>query len=362
MQLASGREPSGIQVRLDDGRIWDGFETEFASECWRKLFAGKPRTLATAKDVWEMSVSGSEIYLIAPTALEFGLHPFTEVHDILIEHDNGRVPFELARGPRSYDPETAVFIPDAEWGNRQRSLPSTIPAPASIDVQSAISGAMDARNGGEIILFDAEVKGCTLKAVGWRPDRRRTKGVLLLSLHGIESCAIANAREEAKLFVPPPRIKSSKIRDYQKSAVYAWENSFPKENRWFGSIEECREVGEDICSDLGIKAPAISLGPPSLKNYSYYNRWKGIVFARDMLSMGTLVHEMAHHVVQEEQPRLREATHGPVFVGTLAGMLARYCGADIEEVLAKADAAGLHLDRDRAIEIAERFSSGLKIR
>lgn len=49
--------------------------------------------------------------------------------------------------------------------------------------------------------------------------------------------------------------------------------------------------------------------------------------------------------------RTDEPSHGPRFAGVLAGMLARFAGADLEEVLSEAAESGVDVDAEAAAEL-----------
>lgn len=346
--LGDGEHLEGAVATMPDGRRWGPFVNSTAAREWEALLGPRCMKLATARDVFEGTVCGDGYSLVSPFAVEFGMHPFEEVYDVLVHDDNGMVVFDRNAGLKAVAGDAPVMVDLPVAGKRYRRLPEPRPAPRVADVQAAVAAVASTQHGEVVVARDGSDY-----LVCWRLDRRRTRALPVLSLHTVEECALRAARTAARCHDPGPRRRSSKPRDYQREKVYLWEHSFPSDRSRFGGLEEAREFAREVCEALGIPVPDVSLGRTTLENHSYFSMLRGIVLQKGMLDSHTVIHELAHYVASLEW-RAGEPSHGPRFAGILVGMLARFASADLTDALDRAEAAGIDIDR----EAAERLAAG----
>lgn len=355
MLLTDGKH-GGHAAATPDGRLWGPFGSAGAAKEWERIFSTGFARLATAAEVWEGVVpEGHAAWLVSEFAVEFGLHPFTEVHDWFMQHDNGHPVAELLSGPRRLNPREAVYVGTAERESRPaRRLPDPDPCPETFDLRGEPSCRLSSRSRGEIVV--ANDGGAWM--VGWRPDGRVTRRLRGLSLHGIEACARMAARVLADEWEPPARRGSSVPRDVQRSLVYRWEAGLATESEKFGDIGECRAFLLDACEALGVRPPPISLGRSNLANHSHYSGLRGIVLQRDMMDSKVILHELAHHAVRVGLPGptdrrgQRQPSHGPLFVGVYAGLLDAFGLCPLDKSVALARTLGVDFDGEAAEAVA----------
>lgn len=337
-------------VTSDDGRIWGPFDSLVASKNWIEFYSTHRHRIFTARDLYEGTIQGDGMSLISASALEFGTHPFTEIYDFLERHDNGRVVLDLPSSTKAVTANAVVLIDRPMPGQRIRHLPSPISPPKYADIRSGVRMAIPAKDRGEIVIFEDDKN----LLVGWRPDTRHTREIKVLSQHDLMEAAELQAKRIAKRFDPPARRKSNRIRDYQRELVYRWEWTFDYRNDRFNTIDECRAYSDQVCEELGVKEVSIKEGPSNLQTHSYFNVGKGIVLASHMMTSGTIIHELAHYVVKLDR-KVREASHGPIFVGTLAAMYAKFLDADLDEAFLSARNLGVDCDEEKGRELFEKL-------
>lgn len=74
-----------------------------AEELWQ---SGTDRTVKNRAS--EQSDAGREPYLVSRDAIEFGVHPFVEIHDVMIEKKDGLIGLERLHGTKWVAPETLI--------------------------------------------------------------------------------------------------------------------------------------------------------------------------------------------------------------------------------------------------------------
>jgi len=337
-------------VTSDDGRIWGPFTSLQASKNWIKFYSTHRHRIFTARDLYEGAIQGDAISLISASAFEFGTHPFTEIYDFLERHDNGRVVLDLPSSTKAVAANTVVLVDRPMPSHRIRHLPSPITPPEYANIRFGIKMSIPAKDRGEIVIFEDDKN----ILVGWRPDTRHTRDIKVLSQHDFMEAAESEARQIAKRFDPPARGKSNRIRDYQRELVYRWEWTFDYKNEQFNTIDECRAYADQVCEELGVKEVPIKAGPSNLETHSYFSATKGIVLASHMMNSGTIIHELAHYVVKLDR-KVREASHGPTFVGTLAAMYAKFLDADLDEAFLSARNLGIDCNEEKGRELFEKM-------
>lgn len=346
LQEANGAADQ-FTAMLPDGRRWGPFEGRQAAAEWERHVSSRASDLVTAKEIHEGSVHGDGFHLIDPVALEMGLHPFQEVHDWLLEDDNGLVVADLAAGSVALDPGAAVLVDEPVRSAPARKIGKRRPPPPTVSLNGGSEAVIRSSRRGDIVI----VSGAGEYIVAWRADERVRKDLPVLSLHTVRECASLAARKAAMDYEPPQRKKASRDRDYQVSLVYRWEHRIGARNQALPDMEGCRAFAAEICGAMGLPVPKVSLGRTSLENHSYFSGLRGVVVQRDMMDAHTVIHELAHYAVfMGRGPR--EAAHGPRFVGTLAGMLAAFAGADIENAIAAAEEGGVEMDKGLARKVS----------
>jgi len=341
--LGEQETADGHVAAMPDGRRWGPFETEAAARGWESFLGPRCRDLATAREVFEGTVEGEGFSLVSPEAVEFGVHPFEEVYDVLLQDDNGMVVVDRHSGIRPLLPEAPVLVDSPVAAPRRRRLPAPRPAPREADVHCPDAAFPSDFRGEVVVARDGHDY-----LVCWRPDQRHRKRLPVLSLHTVEECALRAAKRAAQDHNPGPRRASRRLRDYQRDRLYRWELSFTRDVRRFEDIDEAIEFAQQACADLGVETPEITSGRRTLENHSYFSVLRGVVLQKDMLNSHTLLHELSHYLLSQKPWRAAEPAHGPRFAGVLAGMLSRFAGADIEEALSKAEEMGLDVDREAA--------------
>lgn len=339
----SSSSPHIHSVTSDDGKIWGPFDSFNASQEWLNLYSRHRNRVFTARDVYEGGVCGEGMYLISATALEFGLHPFTEIYDTYSNHDNGRVVVSLPSNVRAIAGNVALLIDTPIPSPPNRQLPNPLMPPMSANLTEPYK-SVPAQNGGDIVIFGGDNQAIL---IGWRRDTRFSKDIQVISRHDLMEVASLEAKVLAKTFVPPKRRKSTRLRDSQRQLVYTWEDNLGIKVKHFDNIEECQNLADKICSDIGLRGIKVVVGRASLDSHSYFNkRGNSIVLASHMLNDVVVVHEMAHYVTSRFR-KLSEASHGPVFVGILSALYSKYLNVNIDHAFEKALASGIEFDERR---------------
>jgi len=341
------------------GERFGPFENHAAAQGWEDIVTRRrDLSIASAREIFEGSIGGDAVYDVDAFALEFGMHPFREVHDIAIDHDNGQVPLFFDRGTRFLPREAILLVQGATKSEPTRRLawPEELPRRVSLGEMAAETG-IKAKHpaGGQLLVVESSRKYSPRYLTVWRRDTRMRTDLRVVSGHSTLEFASERLGEAAELFVPSQDElagrKVVRMRDYQRSKVYALEGRISQEyghrRRYFPSIEECAAFIAGVYeeSDLGAPPP-VKLGRPDL-DHCYFKRGVGIVFSHYGLSAWTALHEAAHHVASQ---LAREPGHGPTFVSTLLGMLASYEGFDLDRMVELAREDGVDFNPD-VIEI-----------
>jgi hypothetical protein len=189
--------------------------------------------------------------------------------------------------------------------------------------------------------FSAEIAGC-----GQKPPRRETPASRLASLRrGTPAARSASSRPA----LPRHNRPAPRDHDFQKPAVYEWENWIIGEPRPYSDIGAAQDEVDRIASKLSVRSVCVRVAGCATACESYYLHKLGIVLSRRMLDQGTVLHELAHCLVQ--RMRVREASHGPAFAATLAALHCVVRGYPLTSAFAFAQAFGVALD--------ERIASGI---
>lgn len=349
--LLKEENASIITSTTSDGRIWGPFESLLAAIEWKAFCDKKPQNLVTAREVFEGSIDGDEYFHVSASALEDGMHPLYELYDIMIEHDNGKVVFDTHNGLKTLHPETPIFVISPFKSEQKRTLPLPVKAPERTDIDGRHYDAIPNMVRGEIIVLGPRHPE-SYWIVAWRPDKRKSKDLAVLSVHSNERYAVNAAKAKATSFSPPLRLKRKRARDIQREKVYNWESTLNCEVTHFTRLDECRAFLHDVCDQLGIAPPEISIGSSKLTLRSYYSALKGIILSTSMMDSETILHELVHHIRRNERS---EAAHSREFAGMLAGVLTIFSGLDLDEALKQAKQLGVDIDEELAIDFISRF-------
>ena len=128
-------------------------------------------------------------------------------------------------------------------------------------------------------------------------------------------------------------------RDVQRRRLYRWERQWwPAEPRPVLSLEACQALVADIWQTEMAGRPGWRR-PPEVRDgrrrrSACANRY-WIKLPRWSRFPHLIVHELAHSLFLESE------RHGPVFVGRVLHLLARYCGLDHDQLWHSAVNAGL---------------------
>lgn len=344
-------------ITTDDGKIWGAFNSRSASYEWAKFYATHKNNIFTVRDYYEGTVRGDTVCMLSADAIEFGMHPFTEIYDCGIRTDNGSVILDLANGTSLADANTAIWVEAPIISQRQRVITSKRLPPQTADIEFGVEHTIPALNGGEIVIFRRDHE----YLVGWRRDARHSRDIRVFSVHDLLEGAAIKAKRYARDFDSPEKIKSKKIRDYQRDKVYGWEGKLQTSNTWLKTIAECKDYADEICLDLGLPPIDVSRGKSTLETHSYYHAARGIVLASHMMCTSTIVHEIAHYFVRQDRST-KEASHGPAFVGVLAALYSKYLDADLDHAFEMAELVGVDFDEPRGRRLLETLEekSGLK--
>lgn len=335
-QIDKGYRPEATDYVLDNGKVVGPFESERARALFAKWFASKAERLFTARELFEETVGGDEYRIVNADEWSLETHPFSEVYDVWIEGDNGKVVLDKPRGFQVVDPRRLIIVDSPYPCERTRTLAAPVDAPEWIDLERHETPAyvVKSKHHGEIAVYKDHDKSGLRFTVGWRRDGRQLKDVVGLSLHSHLETAVKAADERSEDFVPAMRKRVNRPRDSQREVLYLWEHSFSADFVNFDDISEAAELAHRICADLGVPQVTVSLGRANLITNSYYKAGE-VVLNRDMVNNHTLVHEVAHHLVRYLK-LAKEASHGPSFAGALLALMKEYMGADVDEAQEKA--------------------------
>lgn len=352
-RLDRGYTPAATDLALADGRVVGPFESEYFGRLFERYFGKATSRLFTAREIFEGSVVGEDYRIVIDDEFALETHPLREVFDIWIEPDNGKVVFDTETGFSVVAADSLVLVDSPERRPRSRQLGPVAKVPPVFDLggDTEVVSTVKSAHRGEIVV----AKTPDAYIVGWRSDGRRTVAIHGLSLHGHFATAKREAAAQTREFVPTAQQRKNRAPDAQRESLYRWEHSFGHDSRPLADIVEARQVADTICGDLGIPAVAVSFGRADLVNHSYYSGLKGVVLARDMLNLHTVVHEVAHHVTGNMRLP-RQVAHGPRFAGVLLSLLERYAGASTEEALVTAVEYGVEVDTDIMARISERIA------
>jgi len=347
--------PSEHDHVLPDGRVIGPFESANARSLFDRWFSHCSDRLFPARDLFEGVVEGDQYQLVNGSEMALEMHPFTEIVDVWLKDDNGRVVFEFEAGPAAVDPRRLVLIDRPIANAKKAALPSSLRVPTAFDlkVEDRVEQSIPARPDGEIIVVDTGLQSGADIIVGWRIDGRVRKEIVGLSRHSHLHLALKEAQKFARDFLPPYSPKKNRPRDEQREQLYLWEHSFASKFREFEDVLEAQELASEICNDLRIEDVTVKAGRKNLTYYSYYKSGD-VVLASDMLDNHTTVHEVAHHVVARMKGP-HEPAHGPRFAGVFVALLVHYMGVDETEALAKASERGIVVDRDVMRAITARL-------
>ncbi|MDW9481950.1 hypothetical protein GOB57_25195 [Sinorhizobium meliloti] len=342
-QIDKGYRPEATDYVLDDGRVVGPFESERAKALFARWFGSKADRLFTARELYEETVAGDEYQIVKTDEWSLETHPFSEVYDIWLEGDNGKVVLDRPRGFQVVDPGRLIMVDNPCSSEKKRTLEAAVDAPEWIHLgrNDRPAHVVKSKYHGEIVVHRDHGKPRLRYTVGWRRDGRQVKDIVGLSLHSHLETAVKAADARSVDFVPAWRKRVNQPRDSQREALYLWEHSFAADFVRFGDISEAVNLAHRICTDLGVPEVTVSLGRANLVTKSYYKAGE-VVLNRDMVDNHTLVHEVAHHLVRHLK-LAKEASHGPNFAGALLALMKVYMGADIDEALEKA--------RDREIVV-----------
>lgn len=358
--IAQGYVPSDHDHVLPDGRVVGPFESAHARALFSRWFDHCSNRLFPAQDLFEGSVEGDEYKLVMGSETALEIHPFTEVVDIWLRDDNGKVVFELNASSAVVDPRRLVLVDDPSPCEKRATLSSPLPVPVVFDlkVEDRVEHTIPAKQDGEIIVVNNGQHSGADIIVAWRIDGRVRKDIVGLSRHSHVNLALKEARQFARDFMPPYGPRKNRPRDEQRERLYLWEHSFKSRYREFEDVLEAQELANEICADLGIKGVAVKLGRKNLTDHSYYKAGE-VVLAADMLDNHTTVHEVAHHVVSRMKGE-REPSHGPRFAGVFVALLVHYMGVHQDEALERAEERGVIVDKDAMRAIVARLEPWLE--
>jgi len=131
-------------------------------------------------------------------------------------------------------------------------------------------------------------------------------------------------------------------RDFQKSLVYAFENSkFKAVSKKQLTLEECTALVEDICRCYGVHSPKVVFKEGYQgKIAAHYHPGKCEillpVFARHR---NFIIHEVSHHIHHLKGDG--GASHGPLYFSIYAYLLNQYGCYPLHEIFRKAERIGI---------------------
>ena len=193
---------------------------------------------------------------------------------------------------------------------------------------------------GEIVVME-EPSGRQEYVVAWRRDRRFSRAITRLSVYGDRQAAISNALSLSCGYVPATTPARNRPRDFQRSAVYRWENSLCESRQM--TIEEMNDEASLICARFGVLAVTVSPGSQRLACGSYFVPSRGIVIAAGMGDSATLRHEVAHYLVW--RMGIEEPSHGPAFTAVLVAVQSYLGACRPWQAATSAEKAGIDINK-----------------
>ncbi len=136
--------------------------------------------------------------------------------------------------------------------------------------------------------------------------------------------------------------------DYQKSKVYAWEDTHIAPR--IDTSNKSENFLSSLCKHMWKAIGRVN--PPSVYEYSAYkkkstgNRYT-ILFAPQMMNEHILVHELAHSLNHVEDDSSNGDSHGPNYVADYILLLTTFYGFDVLELLYTCQTAGIHVNQSR---------------
>jgi hypothetical protein len=340
-----------------DGRRYGPFVSADEGQDWLAAVRSSGSTPHTLEDLYVGSVVGD-----APRLCDWGAEggpAVTRIEGVEAGTDAGR-PIVLASGARrSLHPKTVVLLDGARRGRLDQERAGLVDdcycrtpwvtIGKGINAQGMVVPGSEMPHGerGELLLvapFSREVK-CY---VAWRPDRRSTQSLHVLSGHTDVGCARAEMEFHAEHWEPPRRIGETRTPpDRQRSRVYALDKPIVLARgamRAVIGIDEARDYAALAWSSLGLEDPPPLHHRPRIGASAQYNRkmahrpFGEILLADCGLRRGIILHELAHAVVDRLDLAPGEPGHGPTFVSVAMSIYVAHAGADRAEMEARATA------------------------
>ena len=135
-------------------------------------------------------------------------------------------------------------------------------------------------------------------------------------------------------------------RDFQKSLIYAWENSrFTAVSKKNLTIEECTALVNDACRCYGIHAPKIVFPEGYQARTAHYAPGKCEIVLPDWSRhRHYLIHELSHHICCVKGND--GVSHGKKYFSIYAYLLNQYGAYPLHEVFFKASKMGIKYTND----------------
>ena len=127
-------------------------------------------------------------------------------------------------------------------------------------------------------------------------------------------------------------------RDFQKSAVYNWEDSFHEGG--IVNFEQAKVLVGYIWADMGYDSP------PKVEAISPNSSFSGeanrlVIRFRPTVTLKTVLHELAHSMTSELD---YSDKHGPDFVGVYVKLLHKYMNVDLFEMIKTLAVSGVKMN------------------
>ena len=342
-----------------------GFSSSGQAIMFERLLASRRDLSAvSARELHEGTCWGDAVYLVDALSLGMGVHPFREVEDICVRHDNGDVPVYMHRGTRFLAPDDLVLIQNMNRDVKVRHLPDPLEVPSRVDLgdRLELTGEEIAHpEGGSLSVaetFDLELRALVV----WRRDRRSRLDLRVVAGHSTTGFAAERLAEHALRFSPgaaaSPR-KRYRERDVQRDRVYRFEARLDAVSGYshmpFDSTEACAEYLASVYADGRIaRMPAVGK-TRSDSEHSHFSLRHGIRLSVYGHERWTVLHEAAHDIAGRIAPQ--EAGHGPAFVGVLVALLETYAGVRPEHVEQALAERPVKIDQTVRGKILGRFSA-----
>lgn len=125
-------------------------------------------------------------------------------------------------------------------------------------------------------------------------------------------------------------------RDNQKSAFYAFEVLFYQrfgitEGEYQYDLAELQDLADRICRSYQVPTVALINARKTSGHSCYSGHNKTITLASDQRNHGTLLHEVAHHLIRQKYNYAVES-HGPEYASCWAELHARHYDLDIQAI------------------------------